>query len=316
MSKVVTRQRALKRGVTLSRQRHLLARGDWGRVFDGVFVMHGGEVTYLERLEAAALARGEGAVVSLLCALHLWGLLDRQPPVMTLAEPAATHRRRALPGVRVRRRRRLATTRRHGIPVTTLAQTLIDVGGTAPLDDLISWISRAVATRKVTLPALREELAHHPLHPRRMLLADILEAAESGLESVAEIRYVRDVEKPHGLPPMARQVPLDGTAAMADGRCRRIDFRDAERRLGLEIDGELVHRDRQTVDRRRDREAAGRGDTNLRAGWFEVLESPCELAADVAVAQLARGWQGTPRACSRDCALLLDPRLRLVVNRG
>ena len=130
---------------------------------------------------------------------------------------------------------------------------------------------------------------------------------------MAEVRYVRLVEEPHGLPRMERQVPLDGPRAMADGRGRRLDFRDPERRLGLVIDGELIHRGRQAVDRRRDREAAGRGDTNLRAGWFEVVDSPCELAADVAVAQLARGCTGSPRACSADCALLLDPRLRGVV---
>ena len=117
-------------------------------------------MTWRERVEAATLARGPGAVVGLECALHLWSLTDRQPSLITLAQPASMHRYLTLPGVRMRRRRRLTTTRRHGIPVTTLAQTLLDVGATATMDDLISWISRAVATRRTTVSALCEELTH------------------------------------------------------------------------------------------------------------------------------------------------------------
>lgn len=309
MSRVITRRQAIKRGVTLAQQRHRLGRGDWQRIFDGVFATHAGQVTYRERLLAATLARGPGAVVTLECALNLWGLTDREPPIITLAEPASTHRVRELPGVRVSRRRRLTTARRHGIPVTSLAQTLIDLAATMPIDDLIALVSRAVATHKVTVAALREELGRHPLHPRRTLLAEVLAAAEDGLESVAEVRYVRDVEDAHGLPRMERQVPLDAEA-VRDGRSRRLDFRDRKRGLGVEIDGELWHRDRQAADRAKDRAVAGRGETMLRAGWYEVLQSPCAVAADVAVAQIARGWTGRPKRCSPECRILEDPRLR------
>lgn len=307
MSPVTTRTEALAGGVTISRLRHLLARGSWQRVFDGVFVTHGGPLTYRERLEAATRARGPGAVVSLECALHLWGLTDRQPPVITLAEPAGTHRTRALPGVRARRRRRLTTARRYGIPVTALPQTLLDVAATMDADAIIALLTRAVAGRRVTVGQLREELAHHPRHPRRLLLEQVLTAADEGLESVAEVRYARDVERAHGLPRMQRQAALDGGER---GRSRRLDFRDAERGLGVEIDGEIFHRDRAHLDRGRDREAAGRGDIILRAGWFEVVERPCQLAADVAAALLARGWTGSSTPCSPACAIRRDQRLR------
>lgn len=216
MSSVITRQQALARETTPAKLRHVLARGTWQRVFPGVYVMHTGTVTYRERLEAATLARGDGARVSLECALHLWGLTDREPPIITLAEPAPTHRRRSLPGVRVRRRRRLSAGTRHGIRVTGLPQTILDLAALPgrPTDETVALITRAVAARKVTVHELRRELGLHPVHPVRAVLDEVFGAAADGLESVAEVRYADTVERAHGLPTMERQRPMDGPAAV------------------------------------------------------------------------------------------------------
>ena len=196
--------------------------------------------------------------------------------------------------------------------MTSAAQTIMDVlalPGRTPDDDM-ALIARAVSRGRVTVEDLREELAHHPRHPRRGALGEVLDAAAQGLGSAAELRYVERVESPHGLPRMARQVAMDGQEAQADGRSRRLDFRDRERGLALEIDGDLWHRERQVRDRGRDRELAGRGEVSLRAGWIEVVEQPCELAVDVALAQMARGWTGRPTACGPGCAVGRDARLR------
>lgn len=310
LPKVVTRKQALER-LSASALRHKLKRGVWQTVFRGVYVQHTGQISYRERLLAAVLARGDGARVSLECALHLWDLIDREPPIITLAEPEDVHRTRRLPGVRVTRRCRLTRAKRYTIPVTALPQTIIDVAALPHygLGEVISLVSRAVRKKKLTVSDLREELAHHPRHPLRAQLDEVLTAADEGLESVAELRYVERVERAHGLPPMERQVPLDGPGAVRDGRSRRLDFRDRERGVGVEVDGEFYHRDRHHEDRARDREAAGRGDVILRAGWVDVVSTPCELAVDVALAQRARGWTGTPIPCSPDCAVGKDSRL-------
>lgn len=312
MPNVVTRRHALAGTLTPAALRHLLATGRWQLIFPGVYLTHSGSPTWRDRLLAATLARGTGAVVSLECALVLWDLSDRQPQILTLAEPTHTHRTGRLPGVRVRRRRRLTVERRYGIPVTSAAQTVLDVvalPGRTPADDM-ALITRAVSRRRVTVAELREELVRHPRHPRRETLREVLAAAAEGLGSVAEARYVDRVERPHGLPRMTRQAPLDGPAALADGRSRLLDFRDKERGLSLEIDGELWHRERQLLDRGRDREVAGRGEVTLRAGWIEVMDRPCELAVDVALAQIARGWSGRPVPCATGCAVARDGRLR------
>lgn len=281
-------------------------------MFPGVYVTHNADITWRERVEGAVLARGPGAVASLGCALHLWGLSEQQPQIITLAEPVHTHRHRRLPGVRTRRRRRLVPTSRHGIPVTALPQTVLDVLAlphTTP-DEIAGLVTRALSSRRVTSAALADELTHHSLHPAREVIGEVLRAAEEGLGSAAEVRYAARVEEAHGLPRMQRQVPLDGRQAARDGCSRRLDFRDPRTGLVVEVDGELYHRDRWQQDRARDRQAVGRGDVVLRAGWVDVVATPCVLAADIAAALAARGWKGRVRPCSRECSLPRDARLR------
>ncbi|WP_122261988.1 hypothetical protein [Ornithinimicrobium cerasi] len=312
MRRVMTRQQALAAGHSAKELRVAVARGRWQRPFRGVLVTHAGPLTWRERMAAAVLAAGRGAVASGECALVLWGLSTREPSFLTVAVPVDRQVLTRLPGVRVRRRRRLTTARSQGIPVMGLHQTVLDVAAlvTWDVDDVVGLLARACAPRRSTPAALRAELAHHPRHPRRQELDAVLEAAELGLESGAEWRYVTAVERPHGLPPMTPQAPLDGTHSAARRRVRRLDFLDEERGIGMEIDGELYHRGKFRDDRSRDRRNAGEGRITLRACWVDVVVTPCELAADVAVVQRARGWTGHPRACSPSCALARDPRLQ------
>lgn len=326
--RVMTRGQALAQGFSPKAIRWAVERGRWQRPFRGVFVTHSGTITWHERLEAAVLAAGSEAAASRECALALWGLSTTKPSFLTIDVPESRIVRTRLPGVRVRRRSRNTRTTRKGIPVTGLHQTVLDVLALPrwSIDDVVSLLAKACAPGRSSPATLREELAHHPGHPRRELLTELLETAELGLGSGAEWRYVTDVERAHGLPAMTPQVHLDPGPSSRDGasthpgagrvdpldvrgRRRRMDFFDEERALGLEIDGELYHRDTFRRDRARDRESAGRGRLILRACFVDVVATPCELAADVAVVQINRGWRGRPTPCSPTCALATDPRL-------
>lgn len=345
MKSVMSRREALDAGYTPKQIRERTERGRWQVPHPGVYITHPGTATWKERLAAAVLAAGEGAVAEGECAQALWDLTDREPPILTVAIPHSRRcRDKGLRGVRVRRRRRLTRTTRHGIPVTGLNQTVVDVLASprfAP-DDIMAQLVRACRPRKSSPAKLRAELAHHPRHPRRDDLLALLEAAELGLGSAAEWRYVRDVELAHGLPPMTPQVPVDGAriGPVGDGHLgpvgdergdqagegppasrdqgprvapqhgvQRLDFVDEERGVGVEVDGELYHRERARADRSRDRRSAGRGLVMLRAGWVDVVMTPCELAADVAVVQRERGWRGRPGPCSPTCSVVADERL-------
>ena len=134
------------------------------------------------------------------------------------------------------------------------------------------------------------------------VLADVAEGAESPLER----RYLRDVERAHGLPRGERQVRE--TVCLVGGEGLRTVVRDvryADHAAVVELDGRLGHSaalDRWS-DLSRDLEAAVMGAVSLRAGWQQVLD-PCRLAVLVGRVLRARGWGGRPRPCrSEDCTV-------------
>ncbi len=70
----------------------------------------------------------------------------------------------------------------------------------------------------------------------RAELADVLAVAGDGVHSVLEYRYLRDIERAHGLPPSRRQVRV-----VIDGR---VVYRDAyyeKYRVAIELDGRAPH---------------------------------------------------------------------------
>jgi very-short-patch-repair endonuclease len=116
----------------------------------------------------------------------------------------------------------------------------------------------------------------------------------SGAESTMEVRYVRDVERAHGLPRGERQVSASPTSAA------RHDIGYRDQRVLVELDGELGHEGRgaRIRDGRRDRRGATTGWLTARAFWPDVLD-PCSLANEVGAILQTRGWSGQPRICRR-----------------
>lgn len=286
MKGVRTRKQALAEGHSPKAIREALRRGRWQRPFRGVYVMHSGKVSWRERLYAAVLAAGDRAAASGDCALTLWGLSKDEPSFLTVDIPVERVIRGRLPGVRVRRRRRHTRAVQKKVPVLGLHQTVIDAVASPrrTIDDIVILLAKACAPGKSSPAALREELAHHPNHPRRSLLAEILEAADLGLESGAEWRYITAVERPHGLPPMTPQAPLDGPAPQ----------------------------DHATADAQTD-EA---NDAQPTAGTQQNESSGAAPSAGTQTAATARrrrrGWQGRPYPCTTGCPLATDPRLQSV----
>ena len=76
---------------------------------------------------AAVLAYGDRAVLSHVSAAAHWNLLQYDAPQPEITAPAS---RRGTPGIRLHRSRSLDaqdTTRHEGIPITTVARTLLDI---------------------------------------------------------------------------------------------------------------------------------------------------------------------------------------------
>ena len=176
---------------------------------------------------------------------------------------------------------------------------LLKAAGARTEGDAIALLSDAVHQGFTTAPRLLEVLAKLPRLPRRALLREVLADVEAGTRSVLEQRYLRDVERAHGLPDGERQLRQE----TASGIVRR-DILYAAQKTLVELDGAFGHRD--TVDRwadlQRDLDAAVDDHLTLRPGWAQVLE-PCRLARVVSTVLRHRGWTGRPRACDEHCSV-------------
>lgn len=292
---VVTREQALGTGLTASAIRHLLTTGRWQRMHPGIYVTHTGSVTWTERASGALLHAGPGAALGLQSAAFHSRLTSEEPSVIQVFIPL-DRRVTAAEGMDVRRRRRFCAAPVSRLQTTLVAQTVIDLSAEPDQsdDDVVALVTRVCQKGRSTDELLLDELRARRSHPRRELLQLALWDVRGGVESVAEFRFLRDVARRHGLPPLVCQ------AATGDGGRR--DFESEEYAVIIEIDGARWHQgERLRGDRQRDRDAVREGKVTLRAGWDDVTLRACELAVDIIVVLWERGWLGRPTPCSSSC---------------
>ena len=118
---------------------------------------------------------------------------------------------------------------------------------------------------------MRAALARRARHRWRSVLLEVLNEASHGVASLLERRYLRDVERPHGLPSGRR----NAQEVVAGGAHRYRDVRYLSWRTVVELDGREAHpADAAFRDLRRDNDAVAYGDTVLRYGWRDVCRQP------------------------------------------
>jgi len=182
---------------------------------------------------------------------------------------------------------------------TTVEHTVLDLAEHGDADNAIAWVSKACQRRRTTAARLSEALDQRLRHRWRELLDDALGDVAGGVESTLEFRYVRRVERPHGLPQALRQ-----TLTVAGGRRRRTDNDYEPYGLVVELDGRLGHEGPGAFrDRTRDNDTTIGGKATLRFGWADVDSRPCDVAQDVAGVLWSRGWRGTLTRCGAMCTL-------------
>jgi len=281
-------------GLTRSQIEVRLGTGRWRRIFTGVYLTFNGPVPRRSLRWAAVLRAGPGAVLSHETAAELVGLAEPSTPIHVTVPTRRTPGR--IPGTVIHRSDLIAQ-RRHPTrlpPQTRIEETVVDLTQSSRrLDDAMAWLARAVGSRVTTPDRLADGFQARPrLRHRRTLLSALTDVA-SGCQSLLELRYLRDVERPHGLPPSERQQRREGEARYDDVRYR-------EYRIRVELDGRAAHPDHQRWrDMRRDNSAVASGDQVLRYGLADVDGSPCLVAAQVAGVLINNGWPGPPRRCRR-----------------
>jgi Transcriptional regulator, AbiEi antitoxin len=303
----ISRDQALRSGMSDTTLRERVRSGRWQRPYASVYVAYSGPITRVTRLWSAVLRCGPEAILSHQTAAELEGLIS--PPssedpqrVVHLTVPMK-RRITPPPGVFRHYSARRLDQMRHPVrepPRTRVEETVVDLTqSTRSLDDAVGWIARACGTRLTTADRIAQAMERRERLRWRPELRIALGDAASGTHSFLEVRYLRRVERAHGLPTASRQVKV-----RRDGRT---EFKDAEYEpygVVVEIDGEAAHpAERRRFDRHRDNAVIADGSAPLRYDTADLSERPCQVAAQLAQVLRLRGWTGTPKSCGPGCAV-------------
>jgi Transcriptional regulator, AbiEi antitoxin/Protein of unknown function (DUF559) len=265
---VVTRNQLLAIGVSRHAIAHRLAEGRLHTVMRGVYAVGRPELTEHGRWMAAVLRVGSGAVLSHETAAVAWGIRPSSGKPIEVSVPE--HRSVSAPGIRVHRRTRLTSrevSRLHGIPLTSPAQTLVDLAARLPTGQLEAAINAADKRDLIAPDELRAKLETFAGQPGVAILRRLLDRHSFVLtDSELERRFL-PIAREAGLPPPLTGQSLNGY---------RVDFYWPDLGLVVETDGLRYHRTptQQVRDRRRDQAHARAGLATLRFTHAQVSYEP------------------------------------------
>lgn len=303
----IARWQVAPSGPDLAAFHTVLRSGRWQQLYRGVYASFTGDPPRECLLWAAVLRAGPGAVLSHHTAAELDHLTDRPSAalhvtVAHLHQIAVPEQERSelAPPVVLHRSRRIDQARHPARtpPRTRIEETVLDLTqAAASFDQAFGWLSAGCGRRLVTPQRLAAAVAARPrLRWRREILAAVATVAE-GVHSNLEYRYVRDVERPHGLPTARRQARTS-----RQGRSQYFDNLYQPFGVAVELDGVAAHpAEDRWQDIHRDNRDARAGIITLRYSWTDVTSRRCEVAAEVAAVLCLRGWPGPVRPCSPAC---------------
>ena len=307
-SGIVSRGQALPLGLDDDRIENRLRSGRWRAVQWGVYATFPGRLSREAELWAAVLRAGPGAALSHQTAAELVGLTADRSDVIHVAVPPGRHPG-PVRGAVVQQSSRIAAAT-HPVqlpPRTRVEETTLDLTqSAASFEEAYDWLGRAISGRLTTAARLRAALDARPRVRWRAGLVIALAEAGSGVHSILERRYVRDVERPHGLPAATRQA-----RTARQPRARYLDNLYEEAGLAVELDGQAAHGLAQRrADMRRDNAHAAAGILTLRYSWADVTERPCAVAQEVAAVMASRGVSVPLRPCGPACPIPADRQRR------
>ncbi len=263
---VVSRAQLLQAGLTNSAITRRVESGRLIVLHRGVYAVGHARLRAQGHWMAAVLACGQGAALSHQTAASLWELRRVGSGAIHVTVPGDPGRKRRA-GIKLHRSTTLTpddVTERDGIPVTTVARTIIDLARGMSAHDLEPIVDAADRRHLVDFTDLRRA---NPASLQAVLRAYDPAPTRSELE-----RRFLSICRRHGLPtPEVNQI-VEGYL---------VDFVWRDRRLIVEVDGYAYHRapSRFETDRERDAELGARGWRVLRFTWRQLEERPGWVAA-------------------------------------
>jgi very-short-patch-repair endonuclease len=247
-----------------------LRSGRLHRLYRGVYAVGHSHLGREGRRLAAVLACGEGAALSHRSAASHWGLLDTQSAFIDVT---ARRSREGVRGIRLHTARSLApqdTTTHEGIPITSVARTLLDLAVTVRPDRLERALAQAERLQLYDYTAISDVLSRSNGHRGRAALtratAQEPKLTRNDLEAIF-LALVRQA----GLPEPQTNLPLT-----ALDHLRQVpDFYWPTYRLVVETDGWDTHRAKAAFKRDRRKDAA-----LVAAGWRVMRFTYEDLTTD------------------------------------
>jgi predicted transcriptional regulator of viral defense system len=161
---VITRAQLVELGMGTRGISDWVRTGRLHRLYRGVYAVGHDRLRLEGRWLAAVLACGPGAVLSHRDAAALWELRQSNSALIDVTVPSRNGRIRR-PGIRVHRSGRLRAeevTVRHGIPVTTVARTLLDLADVLGEQALRRAVTEAEYTNRFDLTAVNAAVQNNP----------------------------------------------------------------------------------------------------------------------------------------------------------
>ena len=299
-SGVITSSQLRDAGVTHWGRDSLLAKGALRRVGRQVFASASSDPvdSWEQDLWIAVLRAGAGAgagVVAYRRSAAAWWSFDGCGKGVVEVAVRPGHQSRLAVASRPKLLPPEHVTTLRGMPITTPARTLVDLGSV--LDDGIveRALESALRRKLVTVRELESLLALTRLRGGRAIRR-VLSRRPSGApstESDAETLFLQ-LARNCGLPEPRRQYPV-----VLRGRRYRIDFAWLETRIAVEIDGAATHATPSALrsDLFRQNGVILDGWMVLRYTWFDIVSHPHDLVVpDLMAAWSMRGALLSPAA--------------------
>jgi hypothetical protein len=281
-------------GLSDERVHWFVETGRWQSPLPRVFVTFSGPVPIDTMRFAALQYAGDGSTLSHETAGALWGLVSPSEvihltvPYLRDVDPQ--------PNLVIHRSRTLSEHDVHPVITprrTRIERTVVDLLATRrSADAALGLVASAIRGRQTNADRLRKVVQDLPRTRWRKIVLEALPDVAAGAHSPLELRDAR-LRRTHGLPQGRRQ-----WRRVADG-AEYLDVFIPEFDVHVELDGRLGHdatRERWR-DMRRDNRSVIAQLRHLRYGWADMIDRPCQVAAEQAEVLRQQGWRGRFKRC-------------------
>jgi hypothetical protein len=248
------------------------------RLYFGVYAVGHRDLSRHGEYLAAVLAVGSGSLLSYHSAAWLWGLRSGSPKPIHVTGVVPRHHR-APEGLARHRARHLGEEDRavvDGIPVTSVARTLLDLASRLRGDQLKRALARAEELGLIDLAALHQVIERNLGHPgaKRLRHALAIYQPPAFTRSGFERRFVERL--------VGSGLPRPATGWNEVGH--EIDVYWPELEFGVELDAFETHGTRDAFERDHDRDLdfALAGIATIRVSERQFRREPEEIVARVA----------------------------------